>query len=227
MVSPDADRRLEQNDRRIDASGRFTTFTEAVPAVATRHAHPAWKVVICPQGLVTVEHPDGDLTAPGVAVPPGASHRAFTSAPYLAVFVDPWTVGRERRGFTGFTRSEATWLSAVPQERIAEVFGPPETIDARLTQALEALATADSIAALAARVGLSAPRLRALVRERIDIPLVQLRRWQRLRRALASLGDGSVASAAFGAGFADQPHFTRVSRQLLGRTPGTLLPHRH
>jgi AraC-like DNA-binding protein len=222
MVSPDADRRLEQNDRRLEVSGRFATFTEAAPAVTTRHSHPAWKVVLCPQGLVTVEHAGGTLTAPGVAVPPGLPHRASSSAPYAAVFADSWTVDRELR-FTGLTRGEATWLSDMPRERIGAMFEPPQAIDPRLTQALDALATVDSIAELAATVGLSAPRLRALVREQIGVPLVHLRRWQRLRRALEFLGDGSVASAAIRAGFADQPHFTRVSRQLLGRTPGTLL----
>jgi AraC-like DNA-binding protein len=226
MVSPDANRRLEQNDRRLDVSGRFATFTEAAAAATTRHSHPAWKVVLCPQGLVTVEHAEGALTAPGVAVPPGLPHRASSSAPYAAVFMDPWTVDRELR-FTRFTRSEAIWLGNLPQERIGVMFEPPEAIDPRLTQALDALATVDSIAALAATMGLSAPRLRALVREQIGVPLVHLRQWQRLRRALEYLGEGSVASAAIRAGFADQPHFTRVSRQMLGRTPATLLTRSH
>jgi AraC-like DNA-binding protein len=191
--------------------------------VAAWHAHPAWKVVVCPQGLVTVEHAHGAFTAPGVKVPPGLPHRATSSAPFRAAFIDPWLVGRDDRDLTGLTTAEATCLHAALPERFEALFGPPEPIDPRVTRAIEALAATRSITDLAASVGLSAPRLRSLVREHIGVPLTHLRRWQRLRQALASLDDVSVARAGAGAGFADQAHFTRVSRALLGRTPGSLM----
>jgi AraC-like DNA-binding protein len=42
----------------------------------------------------------------------------------------------------------------------------------------------------------------------------------RLRRALRLLGDGATpARAALESGFADQSHFTRAMKQLLGQTP--------
>ncbi|MER5541074.1 helix-turn-helix domain-containing protein [Streptomyces sp. NPDC002589] len=44
----------------------------------------------------------------------------------------------------------------------------------------------------------------------------------RLRVAVADLPRESAASAAAVAGFADQAHFTRTARSLLGRTPASI-----
>ncbi|WP_225878727.1 helix-turn-helix domain-containing protein [Spongiactinospora rosea] len=71
-------------------------------------------------------------------------------------------------------------------------------------------------------MGLSASRLRTLVRESAGVPLARLRRWGRLRNAIAGLPGGNVATAAAAAGFADQSHLTRTARSLLGRTPLSL-----
>ncbi|MGO4418134.1 helix-turn-helix domain-containing protein, partial [Streptomyces sp. MCAF7] len=78
------------------------------------------------------------------------------------------------------------------------------------------------LGAVAAEVGLSAPRLRALVREAVGTPLAMLRQWARLRDVVAALPGASPATAAAYAGFADQAHLTRTSRKLIGRTPGSL-----
>ncbi|RJL32280.1 helix-turn-helix domain-containing protein [Bailinhaonella thermotolerans] len=80
------------------------------------------------------------------------------------------------------------------------------------------------LADVAAEVGLSPPRLRALVREEAGVPLVRLRAWERLRDAVARLGAAPVAPAAADAGFADQAHLTRTARALIGRTPATFRP---
>ncbi|MFD0385646.1 helix-turn-helix domain-containing protein [Streptomyces stramineus] len=78
------------------------------------------------------------------------------------------------------------------------------------------------ITAIADEVGLSAPRLRALVRQDVGIALIRLRRWGRLATAIAELPESTAALAAATAGFADQAHFTRTARDLIGRTPASL-----
>ncbi|MFJ5031068.1 helix-turn-helix domain-containing protein [Streptomyces sp. NPDC088560] len=70
----------------------------------------------------------------------------------------------------------------------------------------------------------SAARLRALVRRDVGIALAGLRRWGRLRAAIAGLPAGPAALAAATAGFADQAHLTRTARDFIGRTPASLRP---
>ncbi|MHC5262644.1 helix-turn-helix domain-containing protein [Streptomyces sp. UC4497] len=78
------------------------------------------------------------------------------------------------------------------------------------------------IEAIAADVGLSPPRMRALVRASVGIPLVRLRQWSRLRAAIAGLPGESVAAAAASAGFSDQAHLARTARRLIGRAPASI-----
>ncbi|NRQ40718.1 helix-turn-helix domain-containing protein [Nonomuraea sp. NN258] len=75
---------------------------------------------------------------------------------------------------------------------------------------------------VAGAVGLSAPRLRALARAELGVPLARLRRWARLRAAIACLPGHPVADAAAMAGFADQAHLARTARDLIGRTPSSI-----
>jgi methylphosphotriester-DNA--protein-cysteine methyltransferase len=78
---------------------------------------------------------------------------------------------------------------------------------------------------LAADIGLSPQRLRALARQQLGMPLARWRVWTRLRRAAESLQSGrSLADAATAAGFADQAHLTRQMREMMGLTPAALLP---
>jgi hypothetical protein len=51
---------------------------------------------------------------------------------------------------------------------------------------------------------------------------VRLRQWARLRSAIAALGRTTPAVAAHDAGLTDQAHLARLSRALLGRTPGSI-----
>ncbi|WP_106975353.1 MULTISPECIES: helix-turn-helix domain-containing protein [unclassified Streptomyces] len=78
------------------------------------------------------------------------------------------------------------------------------------------------ITSIAIEVGLSAPRLRALVRQDVGITLTRLRRWGQLRTAIADLPDSTAALAAATAGFADQAHLARTARDFMGRTPASL-----
>ncbi|MFE0071472.1 helix-turn-helix transcriptional regulator [Nonomuraea sp. NPDC059023] len=82
-----------------------------------------------------------------------------------------------------------------------------------------------SMPALAAEVGLSPQRLRALARRELGMPLSRWRIWVRLRRAAEAMRAGqSPADAAITGGFADQAHFTRRLREMMGLTPAAVAP---
>ncbi|MFD8383009.1 helix-turn-helix domain-containing protein [Streptomyces sp. NPDC059679] len=108
-------------------------------------------------------------------------------------------------------------------DELVALTGRPPALDTRVAHALaEIMHPGDGAprGAVAAEVGLSAPRLRALVREAVGTSLAVLRQWARPRDAVAALPGASPAAAY--AGFADQAHLTRTSRKLIGRTPGSL-----
>ncbi|WP_190062928.1 helix-turn-helix domain-containing protein [Streptomyces griseocarneus] len=235
---------LEQNDRRlVFATGaRATLFAESGAFGVSRHLHPAWKVVLPIGGHAHIGR-DGrrPLAAPGLIVPPQLAHACLTTSSYAALFIDPWLVhsglglvrldARAVRrllaalGPTGVNSpGAAPDLSAFYDELIA-LTGAAPLLDARVAHAARATmrpGPGASLHAIAAEVGLSPSRLRALVRESVGIPLARLRQWGRLRGAIAELPGASVAAAAAAAGFADQAHLTRTSRTLIGRTPASL-----
>ncbi|WP_344180049.1 helix-turn-helix domain-containing protein, partial [Streptomyces albidochromogenes] len=103
--------------------------------------------------------------------------------------------------------------------------GRPSLLDPRVAHAVHLCTLHDPdmpIASIAIKAGLSAPRLRALVGQDVGIALARLRRWGRLRTAIAHLPDSTAALAAATAGFADQAHLTRTARDFIGRTPASL-----
>ncbi|MDQ8705936.1 helix-turn-helix domain-containing protein [Streptomyces sp. LHD-70] len=237
---------LEQNDRhRTFATGpEATLFAESGPFAVTRHRHPAWKLVLPTSGhAVLGRDTRPPLTAPGLLVPPQLAHTCATTSGYAALFIDAWHL----RGDLGLVRLDPHAvrrllaalgpiapdaappdLTAAHTELLALLrthTGTTPTLDARVLHALrEATRTTPHapLGEIAADVALSPPRLRTLVRESVGIPLVLLRRWSRLREAIATLPHTSPATAAATAGFTDQPHLNRTSRALLGRTPGAL-----
>ena len=213
------------------ADHEITVFAEPRPYEVSRHRHPAWKLVLPVGGRVTV----GAEAGAGVLVPPQLEHTCGTSSGFVAVFLEPWCVPGTARAMW------PAWLGAWQVRRmldalgpdldgaalraeLAAVAGPPATVDARVTHAVRACGRATRLDSLAADVGLSPARLRALVRAEVGIPLGTLRQWERLRTAVGSLvsGDEGIADAAATAGFADQAHLTRTVRRLVGRTPASL-----
>ncbi|GAA1590397.1 hypothetical protein GCM10009678_85930 [Actinomadura kijaniata] len=219
IVQPAGAPGLERTGRRLRASGPVTVFAEDGPAAVTRHAHPAWKLVLCASGHVEI---DGRGRAPGVLVPPRLPHTAATTGPYTAVFLDPWQISRPYAPLPLDERTTRRLLAADPPD-LAAALGRPAVLDPRLAHALDHLAHAARLEDLAAEVGLSAHRLRALTRSAVGVPLARLRQWARLRVAVTALADVPPADAAHLAGLADQPHLTRLSRGLLGRTPRSLV----
>ncbi|WP_207894474.1 helix-turn-helix domain-containing protein [Tamaricihabitans halophyticus] len=108
------------------------------------------------------------------------------------------------------------------RRELVTLLGPAPPVDPRVQYVLEALPRTARIADLGAEVGLSLPRLRALVDRDVGISLVRLRQWHRVGHAIAELPRVPVSQAALLAGFADQAHLTRTSRRLVGRTPAAI-----
>jgi AraC-like DNA-binding protein len=99
-----------------------------------------------------------------------------------------------------------------------------QPIDPRLRTVLDELGGDLDITALAERVGLSAPRLRALAQAELGAPLAHWRLWLRLETAMRRVAEGeNLAAAAAEAGFADQSHLNRAMRRFFGVTPLTAL----
>ncbi|MFE6913390.1 helix-turn-helix domain-containing protein [Streptomyces rubiginosohelvolus] len=235
---------LEQNDRRISfASGpEATLFAESRPFRVARHRLPAWKAVLPIGGHAQLLRPGGPMvTAPGLIVPPQLDHSCAATSPYIALFIDPWLLP-SRPGPISLDADEARRVLAALDTsnsgspgtcvdlaagyaELQSLTGRPTPLDPRVAHAIDLCTRRDPdlpIAHIAGEISLSAPRLRALVQQNLGIPLTRLRRWSRLRTAIADLPASNAALAAATAGFADQAHLTRTARDFIGRTPGSI-----
>lgn len=108
--------------------------------------------------------------------------------------------------------------------RIASRAAPaPNTSLARA--ALSALGGADvpSVAAVAARLGVSERHLRQICQEEIGLSPKRIARIARIRRATALAGKGGWARVAMEAGFYDQAHLNAEFRTMLGVSPRRFL----
>ncbi|GAA4621215.1 hypothetical protein GCM10023196_008230 [Actinoallomurus vinaceus] len=193
------------------------------------HCHAAFQIAIAVRGEVAMV--DASAThhrAVALVVRPMARHRMFAAAEVRTFFVEPHCAFADRlrdRCDNGIT--------AVPEMRDLreEDIGragvcPSSELDPRLVEALNTLRDRNvPMASLAAMVGLSPQRLRALARHQVGMPLTRWRVWARLHRAAEELRAGqSLADAAIMAGFADQAHLTRWMREMMGLTPAAVLP---
>ncbi|MEV0265395.1 helix-turn-helix domain-containing protein [Streptomyces sp. NPDC050617] len=228
-----------------------TMFAESDAFEVAPHCHPAWKVVLPLAGQVEVGYGGGTVTAAGMIIPPQLVHTCATSSAYVALFFDPWMFrhdpGPTRLDAAGSRRvlaalgpphqpAAAADLAAAHTE-LADLIGAGALLDRRLARAVQSIQSVlsvlsvqeqagvgsdDALQAVASDAGISAPRLRALARTSVGVPLTRLRQWARLRVAVTELPRESAAAAAAFAGFADQAHFTRTARRLLGRTPSSI-----
>jgi DNA-binding CsgD family transcriptional regulator len=177
----------------------------------------------------------------GVIFPPWIAYLASSTVGHISVFIDPWfqelgpgrhdpivldhPTARHLRAL--WSKNDLADLDEDARETVAYlrrqgVLPPAVPIDPRVAAALQDLPAADCVDHLAARVGLSPSRLRALIHDLTGVPPSRLRLWRRLRIAIASLPDKPIALAAADAGFADQAHLTRTATRLVGQTPGEL-----
>lgn len=217
-------------------------FAESHPFHVTQHRLPAWKAVLPIGGHAELLQPGRPMVAaPGLIVPPQLAHGCTATSAYIALFVDSWLLpsrpGPIRLG-AGEVRRVLAALGTIGSNgpgtcvdlpaayaELRALVGPPSPLDPRVTHAVRLCTLRDPdmpITSIAIEVGLSAPRLRALVRQDVGITLARLRRWGRLRTAIADLPDSTAALAAATAGFADQAHLARTARDFIGRTPASL-----
>lgn len=119
-------------------------------------------------------------------------------------------------------RDGAAWAAEALDDFLAHSTPRARRVmDARIAQVLAELedeAGLDATAERAAsRVGLSSSRFQHLFADEVGVPFRRFRVWQRLRRAIGEIVDGSnFTDAAHAAGFADQAHFSRAFRQAFG-----------
>jgi AraC-like DNA-binding protein len=100
------------------------------------------------------------------------------------------------------------------------------TPDKRLELAVSRLRHGAFVASAAAALSVTPRHLVRLFQRQLGIPPRQFARIVRLRRAVIMIKRGAtIVEAAAGAGFADQPHFTREVHAFAGRSPTSLLPH--
>ncbi|MET9693583.1 helix-turn-helix domain-containing protein [Streptomyces sp. NPDC006514] len=198
------------------------------------HRHAAFQLVLAPRGEAVLAGADGNVVrGAALLVPPMTAHRMLSAGDLLTVFVEPHSALADRlRGRCG----SGSGIVAVPELRrldeaeLGRAAALPSTgLDPRLLAAAalmegwEGEAEPVPMELVAARVGLSPQRLRALARQQLGMPLAR-RIWLKLRRSAEALGEGrSPAEAAAAGGFADQAHLTRRMREMIGMTPAAVL----
>lgn len=198
-------------------------------SAGTLHRHAAFQIMIGMRGAVSVvDASNFSHRASALVVPPMQRHCLQATPDVLTYFVEPHCVFADRlRQHHGNEITAAPELRDLTEDDVRPLGSRRSAeLDPRLVQALNALADSGiPLPSLAAKVGLSPQRLRALARQQLGMPLARWRVWTRLRRAAEALQGGeSLADAAITAGFADQAHLTRQMREMMGLTPAAVLP---
>ncbi|QWF78905.1 hypothetical protein HUW46_02304 [Amycolatopsis sp. CA-230715] len=190
------------------------------------HRHAAFQIAIAVRDEVAMLDAAGTChRATALVVAPMAPHRILAADDVLTYFVEPRCAFADRlRAHRGVI--EADELHGLREDEIRSAAARTSgALDPRLVAAMDDAFAELPMPELAARVGLSPQRLRALARQQLGMPLARWRAWSRLRRAAEALRDGqSLADAAVTAGFADQAHLTRWMREMMGLTPSSVLP---
>jgi AraC-like DNA-binding protein len=232
---------LDGDDRQVTfASCRgICVYTDtASTGLSSAHAQPAWTLLVpVASGNVRVVA-DGSarVDSEAILLPPLTCHRVETEGPHVSVYLSASMAARSdtaqpRRVSAPVAHRMLDALAVDsgvdPSSAIADLdpsFKQLGTRDPRVTSVFDALSSAVRLDVLAAEIGMSPSRMRAVVHDAVGVPMAQLRLWSRLGHALALLPKATAADAAATAGFADQAHFTRTARRFLGRTPMELSP---
>lgn len=192
------------------------------------HRHGAFQIVVAGRGELAMVDLDGDRhQCVALVVSPMAPHRILAAPDLATYFIEPHCLFADRlrqRYRAGIVA--APELGDLCEDDVAAACRrPSEELDPRLVTALAMLAEGSiPIPELAAAIGISPQRLRALARRELGMPLARWRVWSRLGKAVAALQSGMPpAEAAITAGFSDQAHFTRQMREMMGLTPTIVL----
>ena len=93
-------------------------------------------------------------------------------------------------------------------------------VDAALARVLAAPSSSLGCGELARPLGISASRLRELVRARVGVPLQAIRRWERIRAVGRQVAAGAnLTEAAHALGYVDSAHLSREFRHSFGLPP--------
>ncbi|MFL0180618.1 MULTISPECIES: helix-turn-helix domain-containing protein [unclassified Mycobacterium] len=212
----------------LSISDGYAVYRGPVGGGGPIHRHGAFQIVVAGRGEVTMVDLSGSChQAAALVVSPMAPHRILAIRDLITYFIEPHCLFADR-----LRQRYDAGIAAAPElgelrepDVAAACRGQSEELDPRLVSALALLADSNiTMPSLAAEIGLSPQRLRALARRELGMPLARWRVWSRLRRAVEALQSGMpLADAAIAAGFADQAHFTRQMREMMGLTPSVVL----
>jgi AraC-like DNA-binding protein len=224
-----------------DIGSVFAFAHESASHVSPWHAQPAWTILLPRDATTIAIGYDGGHRRfrTAVALAPSFCHWSAFDGPYVAVFVDPLVVqsdsGRPMEPLSPALTSRLVagfGVERLDRDRDIDVtggagqlhhaLGPLDSLDPRMKLVAEIILDVPHLRDVAARVDLSPSHLRTLVEKYARVSLRELRAWRRLTQALTLMQTTPTGMAAVAAGFADQPHLTRVTRRLTGRTPGDI-----
>ncbi|MEU9016133.1 AraC family transcriptional regulator [Actinomadura sp. NPDC048394] len=208
------------------AIGDGYALYEGAVAEGAVHRHAAFQVAAGVSGVVVMDDEAGNRFGDAaLIVPPMVGHRLHPAKALRIFFVEPQCAFADRlRLVCGNGITPAPGMGGLREEDVAGG-RLSEELDGRLLDAMRVLMDERiTMTALAARVGLSPQRLRALAREELGMPLARWRIWRRLARSAEALREGrTLSGAAVAGGFADQAHFTREMRRMMGLTPAEVV----
>jgi len=212
----------------LSISDGYAVYRGPVGGGGPIHRHGAFQIVVAGKAEVAMVDPAGtQYQAAALVVSPMAPHRILAIRDLITYFIEPHCLFADRlRGRYDAGIAAAPELGELRESDVAAACrGQSEQLDPRLVAALAMLAGSNiAMPSLAAEIGLSPQRLRALARRELGMPLTRWRVWSRLRRAVEALQSGMpLAEAAITAGFSDQAHFTRQMREMMGLTPSVVL----
>jgi len=213
------------------------------------HAHHAVQIVLSESAQALWVTEADWQPCHGAILAPDVPHRlAESAAPVTLLYLEPdspqgrqamqglvsgWRVldaETSARALAAARRAGAEQVaSAVLQQLCPETEAHEErerdaVIEALIAALPQPLPARISVAALAARAGLSASRLQHRFRSHTGMALRPYLRWRRLLTAMAAVSQGKqLTDSAFEAGFADAAHFSRTFRRHFGISPRVLL----
>ncbi len=211
----------------IAGDGEAASSVRPADSGDIRAARPGTPVVPCARyshgGVAMIDESGAEHRGTALVVPPMVRHRLVPAPDVLTFYIEPHSALADE-----LRERFHDGIVAAPALRDLHDIGEgrSHTLDPRLQHAMRLLRERNlPMPRLAAEVGLSPQRLRALARSQIGMPLPRWRVWSELRRAAEALRAGqSPSEAAITAGFADQAHLTRRMREMVGLTPAAVLP---
>lgn len=202
------------------------------------HAHATLQLTVSAHGPITISDGNGrSVSDRALCVRAGQKHKLQPARKVVLILIEPQSdlarfvldhaenesVAKVDKDLISLLNLESEIQSIVSPLLKHAASSKRDPVDSRLEVALEYLKSAElygAISKAAAFSGLSQPRLRAIAKAQMGVPLSKWLTWQAARRASQALAGGaSLADAAFAGGFADQAHYTRTMGRLMGITP--------